>query len=113
MTSPPDWRGSLEEILGDIKEKLDGPEPGPAVLEDLRVMLDNTRNVIQAYGRTSNTAEYLKELREIRVQRAVEVCRNVVADIRAGRAPTETLGLAELREVLDDLMVRLTISEGE
>ncbi len=112
MTAAPDWRGNLEEILGGINQELDGPEPGTAVLEDLKAMLDNTRTVIQAYGSTSTTAEYLKELREIRVRRAVGVCENLLADIRAGRVPAETLGLAELREVLDDLIVRLNVSEG-
>jgi len=108
----PDWRGSLEDILGGIDQELDGPEPGTAVLEDLKVMLDNTRNVIQAYGSTSSTAEYLKKLRALRVRRAVGVCRNVLADIRAGHVPAETLGVTELREVLDDLTARLNVSDG-
>ncbi len=112
MTAAPDWRGSLEEILGGINQELDGPEPGTAVLEDLKSMLDNTRTVIQAYGGTSTTAEYLKELREIRVRRSVGVCQNLLADIRAGRIRAETLGLPELREVLDDLIVGLNVSEG-
>ena len=84
MTAAPDWRGSLKEILSGIDQELDGPESGTAVLEDLKVMLDNTRNVIQAYGSTNSTAEYLKKLRELRLRRAVDVCRNVLADIRAG-----------------------------
>ena len=112
MTAAPDWRGSLEDILGGINRELDGPESGTAVLEDLKSMLDNTRNVIQAYGSTSSTAEYLKKLRQLRVRRAVGVCQNVLADLRAGHVPAETLGLPELREVLDELMVRLNVSEG-
>ncbi len=112
MTAAPDWRGSLEDILGGIERELDGPESATAVLEDLKVMLDNTRNVIQARGSTSSAAEYLKELRELRLRRAVGVCQNVLADLRAGNVPAETLGLAELREVLDELMVRLNVSEG-
>lgn len=112
MTAAPDWRGSLEEILSGIDQELDGPESGTAVLEDLKVMLDNTRNVIQAYGSTNSTAEYLKKLRELRLRRAVDVCRNVLTDIRAGHVLAETLGLAELREVLNDLTVRLNVSKG-
>lgn len=112
MPAAPDWRGSLEDILRGIDQELDGPEPGSAVLEDLKVMLDNTRNVIQAYGSTSSTAEYLKELRDLRLRRAVGVCQNVLTDIRAGHVPAETLGVTELREVLHDLTARLNVSEG-
>jgi len=112
MTEAPNWRGGLEEVLNGIHQELEGPEPGAAVLQDLKVMLDNTRNVIQAFGMTSNEAEYLKALRGIRVRRTAGVCQNLRADITAGRVPAETLGLAELREILADVMARLNISGG-
>lgn len=112
MTEAPDWRSSLEEILGGIHQELEGPAPVAAVLQDLKVMLDNTRNVIQAFGMTNSTAECLKTLRDIRVRRTAGVCQNLQADIRAGRVPAETLGLAELREILAEVMAQLNISSG-
>lgn len=107
----PDWRGSLEEVLQGVDNEFTGPSPAAAVLEDLKVMLDNTRNVIQAYGAASDPAAYLKELRELRVRRTVGVCDNVLRDLQAGHIPKETLGLRELRAVLDDITVRLTVAE--
>lgn len=108
---PPDWRSSLEEVLEGVDNEFAGPSPAGAVLEDLKVMLDDTRNVIQAYGSTSDTAAYLKELREVRLRRTVGVCTNVLRDVQAGRIPKETLGIPELREVLDDITARLNVAE--
>jgi hypothetical protein len=108
----PDWRGSLEEILNGIDNELRGPTAESAVLEDLKVMLDNTRNVIQAFMQTDTTAAYLKELRDIRVRRTVGVCQNVLSDVRAGRVERETLGLVELREVLDDVTAQLNVGDA-
>ena len=112
MIEAPDWRGSVEGILGGIEQELEGPNPDAAMLEDLKVMLDDTRNVIQAYGSAGDTIDYLKALQEIRLRRAIGVCKNVMNDLQAGRVPNETLGLAALREVLEKLIAHLRVEEG-
>ncbi len=108
INEAPDWRASLAEILKGIEQELAGPNPASTVLEDLKVMLDNTRSVVKAYASTTSVAEYLTEIRSLRISRTIGVCRNVTEDIRAGRIGKETLGLPELVGVLDDVLAQLS-----
>ena len=88
--------GKLRSTLTVIDEVATSPSVPPEGLADLGQALDQVRKDVWGVLVAEHSGDYAAYLGKVRVRRAIDTCRDVVADFGSGEVNRDTPGIEVL-----------------
>ena len=93
----------LRETLRVIRSHLKAEQPSSAGVRDLATVVDGLRGSIWGILQDAHAEDQRDYLATIRVQRAAEICRQILEDLHTGMVRPDLEGYEMLRASLRDL----------
>jgi hypothetical protein len=97
----------LQRALNEIDSKLAWDDLPMAGLEEFKAALDNVRTSLLALIGATDSSDYQRSLRRLRLHRAAQVCHNVLSSVVDGTVGPATPGITEFKttvvETLDQV----------
>lgn len=90
----------VRKAIGEIESHLDADAVSPTALEEFKMAIDSLRTQVLAMLTAPAANDYDTFVRAFRLQRADQVCQNVMAGLIDGSIDAETPGLENLDETL-------------
>lgn len=101
--------------LQNLEKALKGEESDPSLVREYRNAMDSLTSITDTLQRlrtskprTSDDQEMVSALAADRIRRATGICRDVIADLDAGRIHQDSASVVEFLGAIQDLQQRLT-----